>query len=188
MRARGVYWPDQGRVPTVAQDIYFTVNGAEVARAPLKETCDCLPGIVTVQVTDPAVVGQVHVGDVLTILLHTFGEVAWATAEIHGSGWGERAVVFDAHEGQDAENENPDLCQAQWFAGPDGVGVAGTMTYGEECDDGNTIDTDGCTNSCTLPVPVSAVAARKTASPRQPVVVNLSQTPVNRVMTKRILP
>ena len=180
------------------QDIYFTINGIEVGRAPLEETCSCQPKIVTVQVTDPAVIGQVHVGDVLTVLLRTFGEVAWATVEIHGSGWGERAVVFDAGEGQDAENENPDLCKAGSFLGPDGVGVAGGMSNGEQCDDGNTIDNDGCTNTCTFSAPASPAAARKLAttklatavvlSPKRPVVVNLSQTPVNRVMTTRIRP
>jgi cysteine-rich repeat protein len=185
------------------RDIYFTINGVEVGRAPLAETCDCSPKIVTVQVTDPALFGQVQVGDVLTILLHSSGEVAWAVAEIHGSGWGERAVVFDAWEGHDAENENPDLCAAQSLAGPDGVGVAGTMPYGEQCDDGNTIDNDGCTNSCTLSAPSSLASARKVAAktlapPRLassgvlatkgPRVVSLLQTPLNRVMTTRILP
>jgi hypothetical protein len=54
----------------------------------LEENCGCFPQIVTFQVTDPAVVGSVRVGDVLTIILHTAGDVAWAIAEIHGSGWG----------------------------------------------------------------------------------------------------
>ena len=191
------------------QDIYFTVNGIEVGRTTLEENCGCFPQIVTFQVTDPAVVGSVRVGDVLTIILHTAGDVAWAIAEIHGSGWGERAVVFDAWEGHDAENENPDLCLARSWSGPDGVGVAGGMPFGEQCDDGNTVDNDGCTNSCTLPSPASLASVRKVAStklaPRRagpttiasshgltmrekPVVVNLLQTPLNRVMTTRIVP
>jgi cysteine-rich repeat protein len=183
------------------QDIYFTVNDVEVGRAPLKETCDCSPGIVTVQVTDPAVVGKIHTGDVLTVILRTLGDVAWATAELHGSGWGEGAVVFDAWEGQDAENENPNLCTAQSVAGPDGVGVAGYMSDGEQCDDGNSIDNDGCTNSCTIaapavsasqlnvaqlaPVSSSTFATRRLASASN---VSTLRSPAKRRMTMKIRP
>jgi cysteine-rich repeat protein len=178
------------------QDIYFTINGIEVGRAPLKETCDCSPGIVTVQVTDPAVVGQIHVGDVLTVLLRTFGEVAWATADLHGSGWGERFVLFDAWDGQDADTENPDLCSAQSFVGPDGVGVAGYMSDGEQCDDGNTIDDDGCSNSCTINAPSVALSKSISASPdvasppgfsmRRPAGASTLRSPTKRHMTMRI--
>jgi cysteine-rich repeat protein len=176
------------------QDIYFTVNGIVVGRAPLKETCDCSPGIVTVQVTDPAVVGSVHQGDVLAVILRTLGEVAWATADLHGSGWGERFVLFDANEGQDADHENPDLCQAQSFIGPDGVGVAGYMSDGEQCDDGNTVDSDACSNSCTINAPSvalskSSVANQDAAKPAGFTMRRLAsplRSPTKRRMTIRI--
>jgi cysteine-rich repeat protein len=184
------------------QDIYFTVNDVEVGRAPLPETCDCQPPIATVQLSDPALLGQIHVGDTLTVILHTQGEVAWSTLEVHGSSWAELEVLFDANDGGDAVQGNPDLCLAGSFNGPDGVGIAGTMIYGEECDDGNTVDTDGCTNDCRIGTPAIAVSARmmslstsasmsisttSTSAPAKHPVLKW-KAPKKKVMTKRIVP
>jgi len=129
-------------------DIAFLVNEVEVARVPLPNRCDCAPGIETLEVTDPTLLELGHNG-ANTFRVRTTGELAWASAEIHTPSFGLPMTLWDAGGGGDADARNADLCaagaQLDVFTGV-GLMLAG----GEECDDGNTIDDDACSNACLL--------------------------------------
>ncbi len=97
--------------------IQFRVNGTLAATAAANAGCTCTPGISTIVVTDPAILG------VLTNGANTFSVafpqyLAWAMATVDGNDF----VIYDAAPGanNDARTRNPDLCGAGYGynAGP----------------------------------------------------------------------
>ncbi len=129
-------------------EISFSLNGVEVARAPLPSTCDCQPGIVMLNVTDPALLSLGHNG-VNVVEMQATGVLAWASVHIETPEFATESTLFDAGGGNDAGNRNPDLCAA---GSQDGAGVGTSMALGggEECDDGNTNNDDACSNTCQI--------------------------------------
>jgi len=58
----------------------------------------------------------------------------------------------DANGGMDWDNQNPDLCVATATSDYIGMGTYAYFSGVEECDDGNSVDNDGCSNSCAIGV------------------------------------
>jgi len=136
-------------------DIYFTVNGTEVARAKLPVTCDCEPGITTLEVTDPAKLAAITRGDNI-YLVFVEGESAWVYMSIAQLDAGSTGIPFLPVGGSaDLSSLNPNVCLAgveSWAVGA----IGEPNLRAEACDDGNTVDDDECSNQCTLNQPQAA--------------------------------
>jgi len=86
-----------GRSCGVAEppDVVFTLNEAEVARVPLIDSCDCAPGIGSVEVTDLALLA-LGVNGVNTFRVTTTGELSWATVVVDTPGLGGEFAIWAA--------------------------------------------------------------------------------------------
>jgi cysteine-rich repeat protein len=135
-------------VPT---EIAFRVNGREILRRTNAPACGCTPGIQVAQVFDRIALQSVRDGT--NEFEVEFGSnaderLAWAVARVIGVETAE-VVVFDANGGGDAIARRPDLCAAGFGSGGRLKHVTKQrLTLYEECDDGNTVDGDGCSASC----------------------------------------
>ncbi|MEW5850864.1 MAG: DUF4215 domain-containing protein [Myxococcota bacterium] len=136
-----------------ATTIRFRVNGSLAASTTGDTgTCSCTPGIRTVTVTDPAVLARVVEGN-NTFSVNFQGTnnmLAWATAVVRMSGRSQTVVIFDEGGGGDAERRSTDLCAAGALQNPPLQSTSATITLNEPCDDGNTVNGDGCDNNCTF--------------------------------------
>jgi cysteine-rich repeat protein len=126
--------------------IYFKVNGIVVAQDNLPESCDCLPGIRTIEVTDPAL-RAAGVNGTNSFELQTNGELAWTLGVVHTRTMGTGLSLWDYNDDNDVGMQNPDLCDAEAILGV-GTGMGVNLSGGEICDDGNTVDDDSCNNNC----------------------------------------
>ncbi len=139
-------------------DVELMVNGIVAVRTLADEgTCDCLPGIRTVEVTDPAALATLTSGassfsvELITDLAFASKHFAWAVATIDDGNEPQEVVIFDAGTGAPARD--PDLCNAYEYSeeprGP--VHSVSAMLSGiEECDDGDLVDGDGCDSNCRV--------------------------------------
>lgn len=145
-------WLASSCLPTSASStVTFTVNGLVAYSGPgAPSGCSCYPGIQSVTIFDEAILDELRSGHAtFTVRL---GEgyqeyLAWVVATITSIRPVE-IVVFDAWGGHDADSRNPDWCYA---GGMDGglVQVLDTdLLLGEECEDGNLNDGDGCSATC----------------------------------------
>jgi cysteine-rich repeat protein len=127
--------------------VSFWINGVIVAQDALPETCDCQPGIRTLNVWDPVLRGAATNG-VNIFEVHSDGELAWALAIIHTPTMGIGMPLWDWNDNNDV-GQNPDLCAATALSGF-GAGMGVYLSGGEACDDGNDVSGDGCSNSCQI--------------------------------------
>jgi hypothetical protein len=131
-------------------DVFFILNGVEVARSPIHATCECQPGIITLTVPD-ATVQPLLRKDPIVVEMHYVGEMAWGGYTYKDAGGVYRSQsIDDTNGGQDWESQNPDLCIATASREYIGIGIYGYFSGVEECDDGNAVDNDACSNSCTI--------------------------------------
>jgi len=94
-------------------DIVFSINGTIAARAAADTTCSCAPGVRTVVVTDPAIVGLLTGGaNRFTVSFPQY--LAWAVATVNGNDF----AIYDAGGGDDGLARNPDLCAAGYAFAP----------------------------------------------------------------------
>jgi cysteine-rich repeat protein len=70
-------WLGRSCAVSPTEDIVFTLNGVDVARSSLADSCDCAPGVQTVEVTDPSLLALGNGGTIFG--LRTAGEIAWAS-------------------------------------------------------------------------------------------------------------
>ena len=89
------------------QTIRFSINGTLAAVDTADATNSCTPGIRTIVVTDPVIVGLLSTGQ-NGLSVQYPGSLAWAVATINGTD----TVIFDAGTQGDAAARNPDLCAA----------------------------------------------------------------------------
>jgi len=131
-----------------ASPLSIRINGVEVLHQNLPETCDCLPGIQSVRVTDPTLrAAAVNGGNLIE--LSTGGELAWVLGVFYTRTMAVAMPLWDWNGNNDVGNMNPDLCASGALANfgvSTGVGLSG----GETCDDGNYVDGDGCSTVCLL--------------------------------------
>jgi cysteine-rich repeat protein len=133
----------------VAQDIWMVLNGTEVVRGTVRQTCDCAPGIVTLPVTNPLFLALGKNGPNI-IEVHTPAEVSWAVAHYETpSGSGDVFLVDYGSNGA-AQYRRPNLCTNGSYQGQE-IGTTIVLTGGEQCDDGNSngIGNDPCSITCT---------------------------------------
>ena len=126
--------------------VIFRINGVVVAQENLPESCDCQPGIRTVQVTDLAL-RAAGVNGSNNFELTTNGALAWVLGVVYTRDMGMGLPLWDYNGGNDVGNMNPDLCASGSLSGF-GVGQGVDLSGGETCDDGNTVDGDGCSSTC----------------------------------------
>ncbi|HEY0484532.1 MAG TPA: hypothetical protein VGD37_43725, partial [Kofleriaceae bacterium] len=94
-------------------DIVFSINGTIAARAAADASCSCAPGIRTIVVTDPAILGLLTGGaNRFTVSFPQY--LAWAVATVNGNDF----VIHDAGGGGDGLARNADLCAAGYVYGP----------------------------------------------------------------------
>jgi len=138
-----------GRACNAASPALFSIklNGVPVVQEALAETCDCEPGIRTVQVLDPAL-RAASVNGLNSFELSSQGELAWVMVVIYTSNMAMGVPLWDWMGNNDAGTQNPNLCTAGALSGF-GMSSALPLSGGETCDDGNNVAGDGCTN-CQL--------------------------------------
>jgi len=135
---------------SVEQDIWLVLNGHEVARGMVAQTCDCQPGIVTLPVTNPAFL-QLGNNGTNVVEVHTYAEISWAVVRYESpSGPGERYPIDTGGNGA-AQYRRPDLCVNGTVMGMES-GVQMTLAGGEQCDHGllNGTAGDSCNANCTV--------------------------------------
>jgi cysteine-rich repeat protein len=128
-------------------ELVFSLGGVEVLRTvAAPEGCTCLPGVQSVVLTAPEVMALVD-GDVdFEVSVPGRTLLAWAHAYVSDATGVRTVVVFD----QDGVGEGGDptnLCTQG--STEDGHGWT-RGHFGEDCDDGNTVDGDGCSATCSL--------------------------------------
>ena len=135
---------------TGEQDIWFLLNGTEVATAALAQTCDCSPGVVTLRITDPSLLALGVSGvNAFEVQATNGAEIAWVVASYQTRTAGGDLLLIDANGGSDAQNRTANLCVAGTQQGA-GIAMGVSLSGGEQCDDGNTVNNDACSNNCTL--------------------------------------
>jgi cysteine-rich repeat protein len=100
----------------------------------------------TLTITDPAL-RAASVNGTNWFEMSIDGELAWALADIRTRDMSLNTPLWDWRGGNDAVNMNPDLCAAGALSAFS-LGAAIDLSGGETCDDGNTVDGDGCSSTC----------------------------------------
>ena len=125
-------------------EVIFKLNDVEIARVALPNTCDCQPGIGTIEVSDPQLLAGAKNG-AFTVSVESTGELSWAAVGASSPGTWQQQMLWN----EPANFNGTDLCAIGGYTNAShaiGFGVGG----GEECDDGNTINDDGCSNTCKV--------------------------------------
>ena len=133
------------------QDIWLILNGTEVARDHVMQSCGCEPGIVALTVTNPSFLALGKNGPNV-VEVHTAAEISWAVVHYETpSGPGDIFLVDHGSNGA-AEYRRPDLCANGAYQGRE-VGATVYLAGAEECDDGdsNGVGNDPCSITCMLP-------------------------------------
>ena len=126
--------------------ITFRLNGTVVAQGVLPDTCSCQPGVQLLEVTDP-VLRAVGTNGVNQFEVETDGELGWAMAIIDTRAFDFGWILLD----YDRAGEESDFCMAPGHMGASASSSTFALFGGETCDDGNTIDGDGCNSTCDGP-------------------------------------
>jgi cysteine-rich repeat protein len=146
----------------IANSLTFRVNGVTILSPPTNTSCACEPGIESFTVTDPAVLGTLNNGaNTFEVEAEVTDDIPfnWALVNAASAQDSVDIIIRDQSNGFNggAKARQTELC----FNNINGAYLFSTTTQGvsefinEQCDDGNQVDTDSCTNACTLPpVPV----------------------------------
>jgi cysteine-rich repeat protein len=127
-------------------EMVFRIQGREVVRTEAGAPCTCLPGVRSVRLTDPEVLKMIfgavdfEAGTSATTLL------AWAEVTVLDRNGAHTFTLFD-QDGSAAGAEESNLCAAGSMEGASG---RVRVELGEQCDDGNNRDGDGCSATCRL--------------------------------------
>jgi cysteine-rich repeat protein len=135
---------------TVDQDIWMVLNGQEVARGIVQQTCDCQPGIVTIPVTNPTFLRLGNNGTNV-VEVHTHAEISWAVVHWESPTGPGDAYPIDASGNGAAHSRLPNLCTNGSEMGMES-GVQISLAGGEQCDHGakNGTAGDTCNANCTV--------------------------------------
>jgi cysteine-rich repeat protein len=135
---------------TVDQDIWMVLNGQEVARGIVRQTCDCQPGIVTIPVTNPTFL-RLGINGTNVVEVHTHAEISWAVVHWESPIGPGEAWPIDASGNGAAHSRLPNLCTNGSEMGMES-GVQVSLAGGEQCDHGakNGTAGDTCNANCTV--------------------------------------
>ncbi len=128
-------WLGRSCGATEPQDVVFTLNETEVARVPLTNSCDCTPGVGSVEVTNPALLA-LGVNGTNTFRVTTTGELSWGTVALETPTFGTEMPIWAAWPyptWNDATAHPPNLCMVGVQAGLSLSGVATNLYGGTTC-------------------------------------------------------
>lgn len=126
-------------------ELLFNIQGVEVARTTAGSSCTCMPGVRTLRITDPDITGLIEGTVELEVNAPGPTLLAWAEVAILDQ-YGEHVVtVFDQDGPSNSNDASENLCTA---GSREGGGGMVRIEVGEQCDDGNQIDGDGCSSTC----------------------------------------
>lgn len=128
-----------------SNELIFRIQGQEIVRTIAGSPCTCLPGVRSVRVTDPEVLKMIYGAVDFEVATPGVTLLAWAEVSVLDQ-YGEQVItVFD----QDGTSSSPDIAENLCLAGSlEGGGGKVRVVFGEQCDDGNNVDGDGCSATC----------------------------------------
>ncbi len=128
-----------------SNELVFRVQGQEVVRTIAGSPCTCMPGIRSVRFTDPSVLTMISGAVDFEVAAPGATLLAWAEVSVLDQ-YGEHVfTVFDQDGPSGSAGHEENLCAAGSIE--DGGGKV-RVEFGEQCDDGNNIDGDGCSATC----------------------------------------
>ena len=127
----------------------FTVNGEEFARADFENDCFCGDRSQSVSTTNEDLLAQLLDGE------NTYGfsvegsdtYTYWAKVKVDDTG--EETVIYEQDAGVASSNASIP-CGSAIFSVTPSVTASMSLYAAEPCDDGNTLNGDGCDNNCTV--------------------------------------
>lgn len=129
-----------------ANELVFRIQGREVVRTEAGGPCACLPGVRSVRLTDPETMKLIFGAVDFEAATPGTTLLAWAEVTVLDQYGASTFTVFD-QDGSSSAVEESNLCAAGSMEG--GGGMV-RVEFGEQCDDGNTIDGDGCSSTCRV--------------------------------------
>ena len=129
-----------------SNEMLFNIQGVEVVRATAGSNCTCMPGIRSVRITDPEVMKMIFGTVDLEVAAPGSTLLAWAEVSILTQNGEHVFTVFD----QDGASSSQDAAENLCIAGSmeNASGAVRVSLGGEQCDDGNNVDGDGCSSTC----------------------------------------
>lgn len=129
-------------------EIAFEIGGEEVLRTVAGNGCTCMPGVSTARITDERVLGMVSGAVDVDVAVSARGPTLLAWAEIVVvDQFGEHTFTVFDHDGPSTSGDVENLCTSG--STENGAGAVHFVMTGEECDDGNLRNGDGCSALCT---------------------------------------
>lgn len=128
-------------------ELSLRIKGIEVLRTEAGAGCTCMPGIRSATITDREVLAMIGNHTEIEVAAPGSTLLAWADVAITDTNGEHVVTVFD----YDGPSSSPEAAENLCLAGSteDGHGRV-EIARGEECDDGNQIDGDGCSASCKI--------------------------------------
>ncbi|HUQ04518.1 MAG TPA: DUF4215 domain-containing protein [Kofleriaceae bacterium] len=125
-------------------EVSLKVGGVNVLSAEASALCSCLPGVRSVRLTDQEVLKLIDGSFDLEFVAPGATLLAWAEISIVDQSGVHDYTLFDM-DGPTDGGENVNLCSAG--STENGRGAV-SVRLGEQCDDGNNVDGDGCSATC----------------------------------------
>ena len=156
--AATLIWTASGCQPEGQGQVRLSVNGREVLSGSLDNTCSCDMTVREITTTNPQVLSAFSPSGQNFLLFEITGIGSsnslrgWATLRLSGVPLRE-VVIFDSGQAGDAEARRGALCasgEAEYVFGDSVRGAIAPPWGPEECDDGNAIPGDGCSDTCQL--------------------------------------
>lgn len=134
-----------------ALTIAVSINGVEVARVQPPPSCACTSSALSTEIDRFAIIKTLRDGlNAVTLKVEgaaSQDKVAWAVLSFSGVRT-EELVLFDAGTSGDAVARRGNICQVDSATGVLQVNVQKDLDLYEECDDGNLVAGDGCSETC----------------------------------------
>ena len=126
-------------------EVSLEVEGVQALKASAGGSCTCLPGVQSERITDQDVLKLMDGSVELTFAAPGATLLAWAEVSIVDQMGVHEFTVFDMDGSLDGGGVEENLCQAG--STENGSGSI-HVVMGEQCDDGNNVDGDGCNAFC----------------------------------------
>jgi cysteine-rich repeat protein len=126
-------------------ELSLEIGGVEVLKTVAGSGCTCMPGVHSVRITDPTVLKMIDGTVDFRVSAPGATLMAWAEVAILDQRGVHEFTVFNAGGGPTEGDEGENLCAAGSME--NGTGWI-EVQMGEQCDDGNLVDGDGCSATC----------------------------------------
>jgi cysteine-rich repeat protein len=125
-------------------ELSLEIGGREVLRTEAGAGCTCLPGVRSARLTDADVMNLINGTVEFTVEAPGATLLAWAEITVIDQFGAHDFTIFD-QDGENTYGEEANLCTAG--STENGSGTI-QVQFGEQCDDGNNVDGDGCSSTC----------------------------------------